>query len=245
METDGAGACPVADSHTPRKVCCPAGGHEPSRWVDQSFPRNQRATTERDISSKQKLAICTTRHPCHVRLGFNSRAHARGRAVLSRACGPETEEPPSGHRAFACNASPLSLLSMLCHCSNLILGFLTRRVTCRTGAGRLVRRSSKSPERKKFGEYNQKRNIRIHDAFPCNSKDHHACKFQVHFLRRQTHRIFDRSAGSTIQRLQNPRQLDASQVPMGETKKCDKKKKLKRRRTSRSEEQGQSPLARL
>lgn len=28
--------------------------------------------TERDTSGKQKLAICTTRHPCHVSLGFNS-----------------------------------------------------------------------------------------------------------------------------------------------------------------------------
>lgn len=63
-----------ADSHTPRNEvwCCPAGT---SRWVDQSFPRRNLPSQEGDhISSKQRLAICTTRTRVTSASGLNSQA---------------------------------------------------------------------------------------------------------------------------------------------------------------------------
>ncbi|RLN27863.1 hypothetical protein C2845_PM05G28070 [Panicum miliaceum] len=125
-------------------------------------------------------------------------------------------------------------------------GFLTRRVIRRTGGPRLLAIPSKSLQ--EFGwsyRTHHKRNIRIHDEFsrrlsPSRRTSEHACKFSP-FPSSSDHRIFDRSAGSAIQRLQNPLVYSIFRrfLWANETKERAEKRETKTKGTSRSEEQEQ------
>ena len=212
----------------------PAGRR--ARAADLSFPWSaQRQPVHGAAGHIEQARACHFAPParaCRVSLGFNSRAHGRHCAAVPcrRVLQGQRELVKNLWLGEQCSKTTVDAAPLFESDS----GFPTRRVNRRTG----VRLHPIHPKvsRNSDRRTHQKRNIRVHDDFSrrLSRREEHACKFSP-FPSSQDHRIFDRSAGSAIQRLQNPSSTRsfAGFLWANETKKCAKKRETKKKGTSR------------